>query len=111
MADAQYGAKLTECRIYVNLISFASKSDKLLGETYTVYDLKSPDDQIFHEAEVHFSELFQLIETATINPAMNAEGYSFYKECERCGNVGLNERYQNWTSVKLTPDIAIYFDV
>lgn len=105
------GAELTEYRIYANLVSFATKYDQLLGETYTVYDLKSPDEQIFYEAEIHFSELFQWIEAMTINSRVNVEGYSFYKECETCGSVGLNERYQNWTSVKLTPDITIHFDI
>lgn len=105
------GAELTEYRIYANLVSFSIKSDQLLGETYTVYDLKTPDEQIFHGAEVHFSELFQWIEATTINLTVNAERYSFYKECERCGAVGLSKPYQNWTSVQLTPDTTIYFDI
>lgn len=105
------GAELSEYRIYANLVSFATKSDQLLGETYTVYDLKSPDEQIFYEAEVHFSELFQWIEAMTINKRVNIEGHSFYKECEQCGSVGLNERYQNWTKFELTPDVTVYFDI
>ena len=105
------GSELTEYRIYANLVSFAIKSDQLLGETYTVYDLKSPDEQIFYEAEVHFSELFQWIEAMTINSMVNVEEYSFYKKCEKCGNVSLKEPYQNWTSVKITPDITIHFDI
>lgn len=105
------GPELAEYRIYANLVSFAIKSDQLLGETYTIYDLKSPDEQIFYEAKVHFSELFQWIEAMTINSRVNVEGYSFYKKCEKCRNVGLKEPYQNWTSVKITPDITIHFDI
>lgn len=109
--DSSRGSELVEYRIYANLVSFATKSDQLLGETYTVYDLKSPNEKIFYEANVHFSELFQWIEAMTVNSMVNVEGYSFYKKCEKCGNVRLKDCYQNWTSLKLTPDITIHFDI
>lgn len=47
----------------------------------------------------------------TINTRLNSEGYSFYKKCETCGNIKVNDYYQNWTKVKLTSDITIYFDI
>ena len=111
MLGSSSGSELSEYRIYVNLASFAIKSDQVYGEKYTCYDLKSLDEQIFYAAEVHFSELFQWIEHMTINTRLNSEGYSFYKKCETCGNIKVNDYYQNWTKVKLTSDITIYFDI
>ena len=74
------GSDIATYSIYANIVSFAKKSDQVVGEEYTTHDLKAIDEKVFCQCRFEINDLFKFIYHTTRQSKIKEERdlFNFY---------------------------------